>query len=452
MVRSRKLPGGGFDRGDLSDENIIKRDRERNLARDKQRGETRDRDTNLRTPSGTTTEKVGGEIVETRIVSKEEAFRVAAEAGGVPPTQPGATGRREIPGGFETGRLINFGEGAGGFQNVLDVLRSALNPFSKDRIIANTDNRIFNTAAEYIANAPYLSAAILTGAAGLGKGLIGRAGAKGATRFEPFDVRHFGRREAERALLKSGGIMTNTATAKATAGILARTAAQMKKPVFVLSAIGAMIGTYPWAEWALGEAKEGMIFNTGKAMATGDPEVIAEFQRVANEIFDITLWENIQRLIPGVNIAFSFGQKAKALMAQRAVNDRILQDEVIQIQTGETDDDKWKRIREEEAAQDKAAVDYYNTERKKMVQWEIEAKAAAQTARQFTTTGETFDRAAAIKARNEDAAFWAAQAARQRELEAEDRKAIADFWIEYRKTAQKIADNSRPSNLNFGLL
>ena len=56
------------------------------------------------------------------------------------------------------------------------------------------------------------------------------------------------------------------------------------------------------------------------------------------------------------------------------------------------------------------------------------------------------------KARNEDAKFWAEQAAKERELEAEDRKAIADFWIQYRITTQKIAENNRPSNLNFGLL
>ena len=39
----------------------------------------------------------------------------------------------------------------------------------------------------------------------------------------------------------------------------------------------------------------------------------------------------------------------------------------------------------------------------------------------------------------------------QRQKEAEDRQAIADFWTAYRKQAQKQADDSRPSNLNFGL-
>ena len=56
------------------------------------------------------------------------------------------------------------------------------------------------------------------------------------------------------------------------------------------------------------------------------------------------------------------------------------------------------------------------------------------------------------KARNADAAFWAAERERQRELEAKDRQAIAEFWMAYRKAMQKIADDNRPSNLNFGLL
>jgi len=52
----------------------------------------------------------------------------------------------------------------------------------------------------------------------------------------------------------------------------------------------------------------------------------------------------------------------------------------------------------------------------------------------------------------ETARFWAAEREKQREKEAEDRQAIADFWLAYRKLAQEIADNSRPSNLGFGLL
>ena len=137
------------------------------------------------------------------------------------------------------------------------------------------------------------------------------------------------------------------------------------------------------------------------------------------------------RLLPGANLAFCFSQKAKGLQAQWKVNNKIAEDEIIKIQTGETEDDRWNRIREEEAEADKAAVDYYNEQRKLMVQWEAEAER---------------------NQRDDDAAFWRKEKEKQREKETEDRRAIADFWIEYRKTAQKIRDDSRPSNLNFGLI
>ena len=63
-----------------------------------------------------------------------------------------------------------------------------------------------------------------------------------------------------------------------------------------------------------------------------------------------------------------------------------------------------------------------------------------------------WQREAEINARLEDAAFWAKEAARQRELEEKDREAIADFWEAYRKQAQKYTEDTRPSKLNFGLL
>ncbi|KKM60522.1 hypothetical protein LCGC14_1540960, partial [marine sediment metagenome] len=47
--------------------------------------------------------------------------------------------------------------------------------------------------------------------------------------------------------------------------------------------------------------------------------------------------------------------------------DEMTEDEKIRQETGETEADKWARIRQQEADQDKANIDYYNEERKKMV-------------------------------------------------------------------------------------
>jgi hypothetical protein len=74
---------------------------------------------------------------------------------------------------------------------------------------------------------------------------------------------------------------------------------------------------------------------------------------------------------------------------------------------------------------------FLNKERKKLLEWEREA---------------------AINARNEDAEFWRREREKQAEKEKQDREALAAFWEAYRKRAQKDAEDSRPSKLNFGIL
>lgn len=224
---------------------------------------------------------------------------------------------------------------------------------------------------------------------------------------------------------------TNAKTIKMSDSIVRGVLKQFGKPIAIATAIGSIIGSYPWAEWAQGEAREVMGFAVVNAIKTDNPEIIQEARDAQDELWDQNVWEGLARLIPGANIAIGFWNKYKALRAQAAVNDKIMADRITQIETGETDDEKWERIREEEAAADKAAIDYYNEEREKMVEWEREAEKAARDA---------------------DAAFWRKEKEKQRQLEAEDRKAISDFWLAYRKESLKIAADNRPSNLNFGLL
>ena len=179
------------------------------------------------------------------------------------------------------------------------------------------------------------------------------------------------------------------------------------------------------------------------ALINGNLDAYDEAAAARDEVLkDPTFWDDIASLIPFKNVLDKLEKYRNTAVTAANVYDQIAEDKRIQQETGESDDDKWKRVRKEEADQDKAAVDYYNEQRKLMVTWEIEAKAAARAA----------TRSAEKKARNEDAAFWARERARQRELEAADRKAIADFWIAYRKTLLKFQSDNRPSNLNFGLL
>ncbi len=232
--------------------------------------------------------------------------------------------------------------------------------------------------------------------------------------------------------VKPGKVGVNTKTVEQSTNLIKKAIGiGKKKPIIILGAIGSIIGTYPWAEWAFGEAKEGMQFSAKKAMDTGDPEVIKEFMEISDEIFDVTIWDNLARLTPGVNIGFGFSEKAKALDAQKKVNDKILADEIIKIETGETDEDTYKRNQDEKFENDKFLINFYNEQR---------------------IINDQRIRDADIEGRNEDAAFWRKEKADERKREAEDRQAIADFWSAYHIEKAKIQESNRPSNLNFGLL
>ena len=87
--------------------------------------------------------------------------------------------------------------------------------------------------------------------------------------------------------------------------------------------------------------------------------------------------------------------------------------------------------REQQDNQERAVIDYYNQQRRLQIQWENEAR---------------------NNQLQKEADFWAKQRAKTREEEKRDREAIAKFWADYRITMQKIQDNSRPSQLTFGLL
>lgn len=207
------------------------------------------------------------------------------------------------------------------------------------------------------------------------------------------------------------------------------------KALAIYGGIGGWIGAVGWGKWGVAEAVEGITFPISKflipeAQRTGDWTAVDEALLLAEEITDINIWEKILLWTP-LSPFIGIPKKIEGAAAGVAILEQYAEDQKIQQENGETDDAKWERIREEEVAQDKFAVDYYNEERKKMVEWEAEAR--RQT-------------------RNEDAIFWQNERAKQFKMEAEDRQAIADFWTAYRKQSQKIAADNRPSNLNFGLL
>jgi hypothetical protein len=200
----------------------------------------------------------------------------------------------------------------------------------------------------------------------------------------------------------------------------------------------ALIGEKMWGEWAFGEGKELTGFMTDKRkmndlLNTRNTELINETIAVGEEVHDVTIWETIMRISPifGTNFAHGMRQKTKALGIGWDVNKQILTDAVIQVETGETEDEKWERIRQEEIDDEVFLIDYYNKEAKKQWEWEREATK---------------------KARNEDAAFWRKEQEKTRARQKRDTQDLADFWMAYRMRVAELEEERSPSRLGFGLL
>ena len=281
---------------------------------------------------------------------------------------------------------------------------------------------------------PELSKAGTVAAVGLLAGLsVGLIGAATAPAFAAdIAIDYSGWAIGESTAKTVGKIAANTATEKVVTSLASKI---FSKATLLYAGVAGWVASVGFGLWGIAESPEPIgiaktKFLIPEAIRTGDWSAVDAANTAQDELLDLSLWEDILKWTPASAIVGS-RKKLEGAIAGAKITNKIVEDMKTQQETGQSVDDYWRERRVEEAAQEKAAVDYYNSERKKMVEWEREAR---------------------IQARNEDAKFWAREAEKQRKLEAADRKAIADFWFEYRKKVQEIADNNRPSNLNFGLI
>jgi len=189
--------------------------------------------------------------------------------------------------------------------------------------------------------------------------------------------------------------------------------------------------SFTFGGFQINEAMDNIKYARSEAREAGDQTLVDDLNNLQDDILNPVGWEKVMANLPWATAQRATKKNLDAAEAAAQVYKKLDEDRAEQIATGQTDEDYWKQRNLEQAEQEKANIDYYNQERKKMVAWETESNNAD---------------------RNADAKYWANQASKQRKLEKADRKAIADFWNAYRKQAQEIADNSRPSNLNFGLI
>ena len=199
--------------------------------------------------------------------------------------------------------------------------------------------------------------------------------------------------------------------------------------VAAAAAVREAVGTYPFAGFIKEEALQTLGFAVNAARQAGNLELEQQAIDAINEILNHK--DTILEKLPWLNVHLKNKDFYDAAELKNSIDQQILDDRKIQEETGETEEDKWDRINEERKQAEIDAIDYYNEQRKIQMEFERQAK---------------------LDQRNEDAAFWKEQRRLQDEQEKKEREATAEFWLNYRKEAAKIQANSRPSNLNFGIL
>lgn len=233
----------------------------------------------------------------------------------------------------------------------------------------------------------------------------------------------------------AGDIATRAAINTKTMGL---TTSFFVKSGLALSTTGLLvgaIGSYPFAGFIKEEALQTLSLGVRSAVMNEDLEGAEKALEEQEEILNPGLWDKIFGSVPYANVLAQLKGFYEAARTKVEIDRKVVNDMKIQAETGETDDEKWKRIRQEELDADKASVDYYNEQRKLMVDWERDADLAD---------------------RDDDAKFWRDERAKQTELETKEREESGEFWLNYRKEAQKLNEGFNAgtprSALNFGLL
>ena len=225
----------------------------------------------------------------------------------------------------------------------------------------------------------------------------------------------------------AGKIAVNSATTIATTSMVTKLGLSTGAAGLLLTTIGS----YPFAGFIKEEALQTLSYGVTAAVRNGDWEGAEAAFALQEEILNPGTWKQLVAMVPFANVLDSLDDFYEAATIKLAIDRKMVSDMQQQEETGETESEKWARLKQEEADQYKSNVDYNIAMQKDLFE---------------------FKQRALNKGRDEDARFWADYAAEQRELEAADRQAIADFWFAYRKATQKFYDEQRPSKLNFGIV
>jgi len=201
-----------------------------------------------------------------------------------------------------------------------------------------------------------------------------------------------------------------------------------------------VIGSYPFAGFVKEEALQTLGFAVSAAKASGDMQGEQDAIDMQNALLDPNVESQIKMAIPWVNVIDQLNNFYKAARLKTAIDQKSLDDRKIQLETGETEDEKWARIRQEKLDQEEAdrlADELYYAN---IARLEAEAKAAERKAdEEYWTKILADSEARAQKKKDEQDEYWSMYY-----------KSLA----EASKTTTTTSGSSYepPSKLNFGLI
>ncbi|MCH8329577.1 MAG: hypothetical protein IIB81_04250, partial [Nanoarchaeota archaeon] len=229
----------------------------------------------------------------------------------------------------------------------------------------------------------------------------------------------------------------------------------VKASIVAVGVVSAWAAATGFGLWGQAEAPEPITFPITKFLI---PEAIktknwTDVNNALDMAEDLSyknanIWEKFL-LWAGVGPIVGSVKKIKGGIIGIQILRKFAQDQEKKEVTGQSDPDFWKQY-EEEKQQNKLEImelqkengERWNADKieleKELIKLRAEAGIASDDRR--------------LRNLQKQISMWDKRDAERRELDRLDRIAIADFWLEYRKLILKMQDESRPSNLKFGLL
>ena len=245
-------------------------------------------------------------------------------------------------------------------------------------------------------------------------------------------------------IIRAGGsafYKTNSATLAKTTSMITKIAIQLGKPRLVASVIAGLtvgaIGSYPFAGFIKEEALQAIKGSYTGAMIQGNMDAAQLAIDERKEILNPNLTERILSTIPYVNVVKQLKDYFDTARTAVSIDQQLIDKQIIQQETGDTDEEYWANIDKERAAAKE--------------QERIDDAAYFEQVRQNTKEAKKAERKA-------DQKYWDKIFADQEKRKQAQREAEEAYWAAVRIQNDKLSKaksqqfESARSNLNFGLL